>query len=151
MTASFHLLQPTYGDRDDRPLARRISRQGWSAAGEGLIFLRRELELTPGCGCGPIIDSRTKLNLTVHNAIINDVDKPTSTTLLFEALAHGCHPLPVGELVILEALGHTLIISPRNSTWLASNTCTSSGHKSSPLRNVSTAKPLRWSFGLSSE
>ncbi len=72
----------------------------------GLILLRRKLELTPGGGCGPVIDRSTKLNLSVHNPIINDVDKTTPAALLLKALADRRHPFPVRKLVIPQA-AHT--------------------------------------------
>lgn len=34
----------------------------------GLILLRRELELAPGGGCGPIIDRSTELKPAIKNA-----------------------------------------------------------------------------------
>ena len=94
-------------------MACRISRQGWRAYGGGLILFRGELELAPGGGCGPIINCRAELNLAIHNAIINDVDKPAPATLFLEALAHWRHPLAICELVIPEA-AHTRITSPRH-------------------------------------
>jgi len=72
----------------------------------GLILFRRELELAPGGGCGPIINCRAELNLAIHNAIINDVNQPASATLFLEALADWRHPLAIEQLVIPEALGH---------------------------------------------
>ena len=34
----------------------------------GLILLRRELELAPGCCCGPVIDRGTELKPAIKNA-----------------------------------------------------------------------------------
>ncbi len=68
---------------------------GWRAVGGGLILIRREFELAPGCCCGPIIDRSAELNLAVHDPVIHDVDKPAPATLFLEALADWRHPFPV--------------------------------------------------------
>ena len=79
----------------------------------GLILFGRELELAPGGGCGPVIDRSPELNLSVHDALINNVDQSTPAALLLKALADWCHPFAVRELVVLEA-AHTRRTSPRH-------------------------------------